>query len=208
MEKLLHERLREYANDGHSLACDDFIKLVGRKCNQLCSDCRAKTFNRFAEEIEHYYLPRPRFEDGEPVQFGDAMDWADNVEAITFYDTGAFDINDGNCGVAEYGGDSFVGRPQLKVLDADGAPIKVGDTVYPLSGAWIGSPLEVTEIIDSYYIRLIIPESQLWTSYHCKKVSHKEPDSLEKIYDEMSRTCSSMVQDWAKRLSAIIERSK
>lgn len=75
MKKLLHERLRE----------------VGK--NEVCTwpilfsvtgtdDALYSTFaNDLADEIEKYYIPRPRFEDGEPVQFGDEVE-PDSLEKI------------------------------------------------------------------------------------------------------------------------------
>ena len=84
----------------------------------------------------------PRFEDGEPVKFGDVVSDGDEtgrVYYVTFdtvnpviigftdetpdQDPGTWlevSLNDGE----------RVSRPAPQVLDADGAPIKVGDTVY------------------------------------------------------------------------------
>lgn len=48
------------------------------------------------EEIDRYYLPRPLFEDGEPVQFGDMVSNGRSefsVSAITHYQDGTFDLD-------------------------------------------------------------------------------------------------------------------
>lgn len=72
MKKLLHERLKEHAQnkalefegEGYSLALWYFEAAA------------------LAEEIERYYIRRPRFEDGEPVQFGDEIVNTDGVKMI------------------------------------------------------------------------------------------------------------------------------
>lgn len=59
MMKLLHERLRAIEDDNEVLVCDDgFNARISRKAGE-----------HLADEIQRYYIPRPRFEDGEPVQW-------------------------------------------------------------------------------------------------------------------------------------------
>lgn len=62
MKKLLHERLREAAKNGVSNieTYDENIVVSLLKDEELS----------LANEIEKYYIPRPRFDNGEPVQFG------------------------------------------------------------------------------------------------------------------------------------------
>ena len=96
------------------------------------------------DEVERRLLARlmpegmawPRFEDGEPVRIGDVAVLADNepheVESMEFF-------ADKSCKLKGKGtpwmNTIFKGqvakRSAPKVLDADGVPIKVGDTVYP-----------------------------------------------------------------------------
>lgn len=97
----------------------------------------ADTGKRVLSERERAILDMwPRFEDGEPVWFGDGA--AVNVgniaiEAIEFTDGCAY-VKDGACGDYNTLVQVFkhVKRPAPKVLDADGVEIKVGDTVYEL----------------------------------------------------------------------------
>lgn len=74
----------------------------------------------------------PRYEDGEPVQFGDETNLTDAVESITFCDDGTTLIGDkhGDFDAKYVHG---VKRP-VKVLDADGVEIRVGDTVWDEHG--------------------------------------------------------------------------
>lgn len=125
MEKLLHERLRESTdNDGfckkYTLANGKPLRIYEREAFDL------------ADEIERYYIPRPRFEDGTPVQFGDEVR-AENVtykvneialsESNWFLRQSQAQILGGSIGSPVY-------RPNPRVLDADGVEIKVGDTVW------------------------------------------------------------------------------
>lgn len=72
MNKLLHERLRIIEKSGSILSC--LKDLIGEKrCPDMsCQDCVRRAAKILADEIEKYYIPRPRFNDGEPVQ-GDRL---------------------------------------------------------------------------------------------------------------------------------------
>lgn len=54
MEKLLHERLQQYSTDDSSFGILDGTRI---------SALYASETKAIADEIEHYYIPRPRFED-------------------------------------------------------------------------------------------------------------------------------------------------
>lgn len=65
-DKLLHEKMRELAE---TRMCPELSSITlnnGKKVTRLTSE----ELTGLADEIERYYIPRPRFEDGEPVQFG------------------------------------------------------------------------------------------------------------------------------------------
>lgn len=205
MKKLLHERLREY----------------GSNCRADYTDwSRQRHANELADEIEKYYIPRPRFEDGEPVQFGDEYKWADaNIRKITGfgvtengapYVTCAFD----GLGMSDamiYSGS--LKRPKPKMLDADGVEIKVGDLVWHIS-----EPGKVGEV------ETLIPASAhvcvLWSTGAVLDtpgvdLTHREPDSLEKVqdtidalanvYESDDRLCDDL-HNISDRLTALIER--
>ena len=75
MKKLLHERLREIADEKEDEPYSSGI--IEALCKEfgVCENksSYAVDLNNFlkaiADEIEKYYIPRPRFDDGEPVQF-------------------------------------------------------------------------------------------------------------------------------------------
>lgn len=130
MNKLLHERLREIAESVGCKGCEHLTSIVGAGCNEFdtCADCINAVATAIADEIEKYYIQRPRFEDGEPVQVGDAF-----VQKVFDEETVLQKI-----GIALYSKlgnmvwfpDEVVQRPEPKVLDSDGIEIKVGDTVW------------------------------------------------------------------------------
>lgn len=196
MEKLLHERLREWAPDGYkSFTGDDMDAL--------------------ADEIERYYIPRPRFEDGEPVQFGDEVEGCDGhvVTMLLFKDGSGTIYGDydwfwpkESCGRdidIQYG----VNRPQPKVLDADGVEIKVGDTVWDID---IRKKIEIAGVYPSK-LHPRVTDTEGWIR-NPNELTHKEPDSLEKLRDDMDDWAESdamghaQAAAWRDRLSALIER--
>lgn len=92
-------------------------------------------------QIERETLPRPLFEDGKPVQFGDEfVAWngtVGTVSAINVVDNARLIIinssssNNYIVGAKDSHG-RFAKRPEPKVLDRDGVPIEVGDKVWGL----------------------------------------------------------------------------
>lgn len=88
------------------------------------------------QAIDRYYFPRPLFEDGEPVQFGEMaahpiLDKPSPIKSIEYFGDGSFALwFDGTEAITGYDNGERVRRPEPRVLDADGVPIKVGDTVW------------------------------------------------------------------------------
>ena len=107
-------------------------------------DCREG--EDFGAWLARCFIPRPRFEDGEPVQFGELVSsnlfGAVKVSAIEFTEDGTHvkDEPDGDWSTSLEVTTSRLKRPVPEVLGADGKPIKVGETVYRLSE---GERLEV-----------------------------------------------------------------
>lgn len=89
--------------------------------------------------IDRYYLPRPLFEDGEPVYIGAEIDDRKRgkleVSRICYTDGGFYFNNSRGSNGRKMKGITYkygerVGRPKQPVLDADGVPIEEGDTMY------------------------------------------------------------------------------
>ena len=85
----------------------------------------------------------PRFEDDAPVRFLDDFErYGDEngVSAVTMYSDGSFALN-----FRAYSKGEHVNRPSPKVLDADGAEIRVGDVLYRKSDGHMVKVVKVDE---------------------------------------------------------------
>lgn len=221
MKKLLHERLREWAINRSPLtaATSDYGIDMFSSLSMKSSDL----FKAIANEIEKYYIPRPRFEDGEPVQDSDLIEIGECAVCCVYMDGSwlfnpdkyedernpkPWDEQEGRqC--------DFIKRPEPKVLDAEGVEIKVGDTVW---GKYSGVEHEVIGF-DSCYGLLCVSIRNVETGStegsSPNLLTHREPDSLEKlqdtidalanVYESDDRLCDDL-HNISDRLTALIER--
>lgn len=167
------------------VCCDDF---------KTCKECRVKMMKVVADRIDaERALPEgiewPRFEDGELVKIGDEVEFEGEtmrVFSVAFNFNGwvlwcARESFDGRlCG--SYG--ELVKRPTPKVLDADGVPINVGDTVY---GDDEASPLTVVRLFkDATGATLVDSADSLGTyfTFVPSRLTHERPDSWERIEED------------------------
>ena len=133
--------IEEYEASG-SMRCSAMAKMFGIVCEheRTCRDCITKMMTDIADRIDaERALPEgvewPRFEVGELVKAGDEVGYggeAMRVRSVTFVANG-WSLRCERRGVDGVLYGSFgerVKRPAPKVLDADGAPIEVGDVVY------------------------------------------------------------------------------
>ncbi len=126
----------------------------------------------------------PKFEDGEPVWFGDDVSGMD-VRSFVFTESCVMVTNltsvpaYGEC--RKYG--ERVKRPAPKVLDADGVEIKVGDTVYDAKG-------EEHIVKEVYFDDDESHEHTVWFGefksgipvvYIADQLIHTRPDSWERL---------------------------
>lgn len=165
-------------------------KMFGVVCKEeTCLGCMVKMMTAIADRIDaERALPEgmewPRFEDGGLVRIGDELEFEGKTMLVcdaTFYADGWAlwcDREDMSGRLhGSYG--ERVKRPAPKVLDADGVPIKVGDTVYFVDGD--ARPLTVERIdanggepaVDLVYAGQILR----WHSANPEKLTHERPDS-------------------------------
>lgn len=217
MKKLLHERLREWAINRSPLtaATSDYGIDMFSSLSMKSSDL----FKAIANEIEKYYIPRPRFEDGEPVQDSDLIEIGECAVCCVYMDGSwlfnpdkyedernpkPWDEQEGRqC--------NFIKRPEPKVLDAEGVEIKVGDTVW---GKYSGVEHEVIGF-DSCYGLLCVSIRNVETGStggsSPNLLTHREPDSLEKLLVDLRGAADFIpskeyLKHLADRLTAIMER--
>lgn len=182
----------EYDDEADDLngGCPTMAKMFGVVCEEeTCLSCMVKMMTAIADRIDaERALPEgvewPRFEDGGLVGIGDELEFEGKTMLVcdaTFYADGWAlwcDREDMNCSLyGSYG--ARVKRPAPKVLDADGVPIKVGDTVYFVDGD--ARPLAVERIdanggepaVDLVYAGRILR----CHSVNPEKLTHERPDS-------------------------------
>lgn len=122
----------------------------------------------------------PRFEDGELVKFGDEYVAYTGevrcVEGVSF----AHDITFVN-GISH---DKPLKRPEPEVFDADGVPIKVGDTVY--APGYFESALKVERFDAAMKMVVIFSEESLSCGFRGDQLTHRKPDTQEAIDDDLT----------------------
>lgn len=90
-----------------------------------------KDGENFGGWLERCAIPRPRFEDGEPVQFGDDTDELDGVEKFIFLRNGGWcQMQDADGNICNVFHGKRVKRRAPEVLGADGLPLNEDDTAY------------------------------------------------------------------------------
>lgn len=136
------------------------------------------------QAIDRYYLPRPLFDDGEPVQFGDRFvndKGNDSTLSSLNYTKGNSDYVNIN-GYERHDFAHRLKRPKQQVLDADGVPIEAGDTVWDtVSG--IGGVVDNFQSIYGHDITANIecPDDGKFYNFNVDRLTHKEPDTQERI---------------------------
>ena len=135
--------IEEYEADRSLSSCSKMAELiVGIECKAVtCRECQDLVMTAIADRIDaERALPEgiewPRFEDGELVKVGDTVgsDEPFTAKEIAFESERWLIKASSRSAIGCFHG-AFgepVKRPTPKVLDADGAPIEVGDTVYLL----------------------------------------------------------------------------
>ena len=178
-----------YGPDG---GCTTMVKMFGVVCKEeTCRDCMIKMMTAIADRIDaERALPAdvewPRFEDGGLVRIGDELEFEGKTMLVcdaTFYADGWelwCDREDMSGRLSGSYGER-VKRPAPKVLDADGVPIKVGDTVW---ATYNGCKHIVMAVCSDGSLHpemltddgcMVEYKEGLWD--FAKKVTHEQPDS-------------------------------
>lgn len=138
------EWLRGIADEckADELTCIERAERFGIVCKHAvsCKECMIEMMTAIADRIDaERALPEgvewPRFEDGELVKIGDEVEYKGETMRVYLatFDADGWELwcsRDGIDGRLSGSYGERVNRPAPKVLDADGVPIKVGDTVY------------------------------------------------------------------------------
>ena len=213
--------IEEYEASG-SMRCSAMAKMFGIVCEheRTCRDCITKMMTDIADRIDaERALPEgvewPRFEDGGLVKIGDEVEAEDEDEVgkvayiefearewIAGLHVGEYDVTHIK---GEYG--ERVKRPTPKVLDADGAPIEVGDTV------WCGEDqlLVVCSTVGAAGdVRTTVKDDE-GMHYTLKPscLSRKRPDSWERLEEDAYHlVMSEYLETPEKDVSDLVRRAK
>lgn len=178
--------------DGYDMTDGEYIDAL---VDAVECDTSGTLHERIADLVEPQLPERvewPRFEDGEPVGIGDEVEFEGEtmrVFSVAFNVDGwvlwcARESFDGRlCGL--YG--ERVKSPTPKVLDADGAPIKVGDKVYFVGGS--GARYAVKDIgfkPDGAFVD-IIDEGRYSATVNPESLTHERPDSWERLEEDAAK---------------------
>lgn len=166
--------------------------------------------------LDRWFVPRPCFEDGQPVQWSDrSIEWDDGgAWGFSAIGKDGFPIANGEFNiyaraVVKAG---RVQRKHPKVLDAEGVKIKVGDTVWSRMFTEARGEMTVTGFTASKDGSNVCVNTG--AVYRPEELTHTEPDSLEKLRDDMRQASVEWmehsvfppVEEWTDRLAALMER--
>lgn len=131
----------------------------------------------------------PRFDDGTPVAIGDTVEdefgAPFKVESMEFFD-GACTVY-GDVSHYHYLSGETMRRAHKPVLDRDGVPIEVGDTVYSAAEGdelYGDEPLEVVRVNtdpDDHKPVEIRTKERYYFRYPSHHLTHERPDSWERL---------------------------
>ena len=187
------EWLREIAQ--RKCNCHEVVRMFGFACGESpCTECIPRLVGAIAQRVEkERALPEgvewPRFEDGELVGFDDEVEHEGETWKVTGvgFESPGFDIGlccGLNIGAMSGSYGERLKRPTPKVLDADGAPIEVGETVY------CDGRDEALTVVgssdDAIGVERTTVEDDEGTYYTVapSRLSHKRPDSWERIEED------------------------
>ena len=135
----------------------------------------------FGAWLERCFLPRPRYDDGEPVQIGDKVLCYGDVHTV---ERCAVELYGGGCLLLQYidSPEERVKRPAPEVLGADGLPIKVGETVWNA----IGEEFSVTSVTTNTKGETVVwlGDCGPWNPAH---LTHTPPDTQERIDEDAEK---------------------
>lgn len=145
--------------------------------------------NLIQAEVDKYYLQCPLLENGEPIEIGETYQATGDGQQWT-----VLGFRDGTYNVIALNNKGT--RRELKagwlrkiteVPDADGVPIKVGDTVWEVS---TGLRFDVTKVTKNHCVHTVQGQTFVFPE---ETLTHKEPLSIEKLVDDMRSLADRMV---------------
>ncbi|WP_302796938.1 hypothetical protein [Adlercreutzia equolifaciens] len=170
----------------------------------------------FGAWLDRCAIPRPRFEDWEPVQFGDDTDELDGVEKFIFLrNGGCCQMQDADGNICNVFHGKRVKRRAPEVLGADGLPLDEDDTVYGMGREQhrytVQVPYSINEVIGQRFcVQCYDHDEGNITWCDPSMLTHTPPDTLERLRDDMAKRYEEnavmCLGSFIDRLDAIIEQ--
>lgn len=137
---------------------------------------------KFLDYLHRCFLPRPRFEDGEPVQLGDrVLAWGEDhtVERI------GIEVRGGGCLLLKYidSPEERLERPAPEALGADGMPIKAGETVWHVIDGREATVANLKPCGAECDLADDMCDSVVWDY---ENITHTPPETQERIDEDAS----------------------
>lgn len=151
----------------------------------------------FGAWLDRCAIPRPRFEDGEPVQFGELVSsnlfGAVKVSAIEFTEDGTHvkDEPDGDWSTSLEVTTSRLKRPAPEALGADGKPIVEGEKVYRTDNPITEAVVTGFRGYDDGSIDVVCSEKggKVTAFYSPSLLTHTPSDTQERIDADALKSC-------------------
>lgn len=214
------ERLRDIAEDRYS---GGMVHISVQKLREMCEQIESETVEALAFVREHGGLDEVKkrlmpsgmewpMVDGKPIDFVTGYEPSLGVlEAVSIYSNGACEVM-GHDGIIKDVREIHVATP--KVLDADGEEIRVGDTVYLLTGDWCdefpclgyhgGEELEVFSLHADHVVGGIGCRDTRRPKGTCypkpSQLTHERPESWERIEADAGKNPFDYCKDVGHRL--------
>lgn len=146
---------------------------------------------KFRDYLHRCFIPRPRFEDGEPVQFEDDTVELHGVEKFIFLLScgGSCQMQDADGNICNVFHGERVKRPAPEVLGADGKPIKAGETVYRTDAPITEAMVVDFRKYDDGSIDVVCSEKggKVTAFYSPSLLTHTPPDTQERIDEDAKK---------------------
>ncbi len=193
-KKTLKEIIKEAGTEG-DFACDLCESLYGFGCTKRDhggrdENCDEDLANELNKAIDCEFIERPRFEDGEPVQFEDEYVMRNGEHCrvtslgVSPYGFAVNPLAKDSIFHLELGKNERVKRPEPEVVGADGKPIKVGETVWH---AVTGMEYVVDGINTDGYQCVTLRKGAARITIDANLITHECPDTLERIQQDAKK---------------------
>ena len=182
------------------------------------------------EYVDRCFIPRPRFEDGEPVQSSD-IEEIGALATCRVYMDGSWEFdpdkyederNPKPWDVQSGAKSDRIKRPAPEVLGADGLPLNEDDTVYGTGREQhrytVQVPYSINEVIGQRFcVQCYDHDEGNITWCDPSMLTHTPPDTLERLRDDIAEWRADCAKpgsgwdvktaEWAARIDAIIRRT-